>query len=128
MADVDVQLAGYKVPAGWVISADPRISNTMASIYPQPERFVPERFVPSKCPFSALRAQAELPPDVNAERPTGAWFPGGIGSHSCPGLPMAYKVSQVLLRCLYYLRFVPVWPPTDPNLCQTSGGGHTPGA
>ena len=96
MADIDVELAGYRIPAGWVISADPRIGNSMASVYPQPERFIPERFIPSKCPFSALRDAVELPPNVNAARPAGAWFPGGIGSHACPGLPMAYTVSQVM--------------------------------
>eukprot|EP00976_Prorocentrum_cordatum_P071802 1180462-Prorocentrum_minimum.AAC.6 len=38
MSSEDVTVGGYTVPAGWVISADPRISNNSPDVFPEPEK------------------------------------------------------------------------------------------
>jgi cytochrome P450 len=107
-ASEDVTIGGYTIPAGWVISADPRISNNSPDIFPRPEKFIPERFMGGGCPFGfgsgsgdqatndAMKAQFELSKGGNSKFPDGAWFPGGIGSHKCPGVPLAMLTAKVM--------------------------------
>lgn len=94
----DIEVSGYRIPAGTVVTADPRIGNAMSALFPEPQSFVPERWMSDfdlnrnhkqgpGCPFagSALRLPKE------------GWFPGGIGKHGCPGLPLAELSVRVFL-------------------------------
>ncbi|MFM1798502.1 MAG: hypothetical protein RLZZ117_780 [Cyanobacteriota bacterium] len=92
LASEDVAIAGFWIPAGTVITADPRISNRMPALYPEPEVFQPERWIKpnghtSRCPFAGSAALL----------PKGAWFPGGIGVHGCPGIPLAELCGRMFL-------------------------------
>ena len=89
----DISIAGFRIPAGTVVTVDPRISNKWPSVFPEPERFAPDRWVSSssittsQCPVagSALRL------------PKNAWFPGGTGNHGCPGIPLAELSVRIFL-------------------------------
>lgn len=94
----DISITGYKIPAGTVVTADPRIGNFMPSLFPEPKAFEPQRWIAkqisedghqqvSRCPFagSASRLSKE------------GWFPGGIGTHGCPGLPLAELSVRIFL-------------------------------
>ena len=94
----DIEVSGYRIPAGTVVTADPRIGNSMSALFPEPQSFTPERWMRDPdgnnnlnpirgCPFagSALRLPKE------------GWFPGGIGKHGCPGLPLAELSVRVFL-------------------------------
>ncbi|MFZ9552225.1 MAG: cytochrome P450 [Hylemonella sp.] len=92
LASDDVAIAGFRIPAGTVITADPRIGNRLPSLYPEPDLFEPERWIQrdgarSRCPFAGSAAVL----------PRAAWFPGGIGSHSCPGIPLAELCGRIFL-------------------------------
>eukprot|EP00466_Bigelowiella_natans_P021247 jgi/Bigna1/145420/aug1.99_g20128 len=75
----DIELAGYRIPKGWVVTADPRIANKQEDIFGtdidsyNPERFIQKRFTSNE------------------------FFPGGIGSHACPGIEMSELVSMTYL-------------------------------
>lgn len=102
VASEDVAIAGFRIPAGTVITADPRIANRMASLHPEPEVFQPERWVkpngkPSRCPFAG---RATL-------LPKGAWFPGGIGVHGCPGIPLAELCGRMFL--VRWMQAIQAW-------------------
>lgn len=127
MASEDVEIGGYTIPAGWVISADPRISNNSPDVFDQPEKYMPERFLSGGCPFGfgsggddgktdELRAQYELCQAGGGQLPEGAWFPGGIGSHKCPGVPLAMLSAKVTLA--KFLERFESWEPesdAEPN-------------
>ncbi|MEB3335389.1 MAG: cytochrome P450 [Cyanobacteriota bacterium] len=92
LAAEDVAIAGFRIPAGTVITADPRIGNRMAMLHPEPQLFRPERWVKStgttsRCPFAGSASLL----------PKGAWFPGGIGVHGCPGIPLAELSGRLFL-------------------------------
>eukprot|EP00913_Durusdinium_trenchii_P020773 g19513.t1 len=81
LAEEDLNIGGYRVPKGFVVSADPRISNRDPELHADSDSFKPERFL-------------ERP---TRQMPQGSWFPGGIGLHGCPGIPLAMLVSKVFL-------------------------------
>jgi cytochrome P450 len=92
VASEDVAIGGFQIPAGTVITADPRIGNRMPALHPEPEVFQPERWVKpkgqtSRCPFAGSATLL----------PKGAWFPGGIGVHGCPGIPLAELCGRMFL-------------------------------
>ena len=47
-------LAGYDIPAGYALTADPRIPFLDPANYPEPQEFRPERFLPEvgRCRFT----------------------------------------------------------------------------
>ena len=100
-------VGGFEVPAGYVVTADPRIGNRMAALFPEPDRFAPERWIrsgqdaasASRCPFAGTATSL----------PRGGWFPGGIGRHGCPGLPLAELCGRVFL--LRWLQRIEAWHP-----------------
>jgi cytochrome P450 len=82
----------------------------MPSLHPQPEVFQPERWVKpngnsSRCPFAGRATQL----------PKGAWFPGGIGVHGCPGLPLAELCGRIFL--VRWMQAIQTWrkPEGSPN-------------
>ena len=89
----DFSLAGYRIPAGMPIQTDPRIGNQDPTLFPEPELFEPLRWVPrddessSKCPFAG---------SATSMKP-GSWFPGGIGAHQCPGIPIAEMAGKQIV-------------------------------
>ena len=93
-----------------VVTADPRISNRLASLFPQPDRFEPERWVApattrantgSRCPVAGTALRL----------PRGAWFPGGTGNHGCPGLPLAELCGRIFL--VRWMQAIKGWQPAD---------------
>lgn len=142
VASEAVEIAGFEIPAGWVVTADPRIGNASAEVrtagraaqverdaetdtrppsmqlFPEPATFGPERWTESGeaprgpegerggCPFAAVAGSA-------ASLPAGGWFPGGVGLHSCPGIPLAELVCRMFL--VRWLEGVESWerPPGD---------------
>lgn len=102
VASEDVAIAGFRIPAGTVITADPRIGNRMPSLYPEPAVFQPERWIKpentgSRCPFAGSAALL----------PRAAWFPGGIGTHSCPGIPLAELCGRIFL--VRWMQAIQAW-------------------
>jgi cytochrome P450 len=102
VASEQISIAGYDVEAGTVVTADARIANLMASLHPDPERFEPRRWVAppvgdgpsaaavddaSSCPMAGLASRLKV----------NAWHPGGIGLHSCPGVPLAELCSRIFV-------------------------------
>lgn len=81
LAEEELQIGGYRIPKGYVVSADPRISNMDSKLHAKPDTFDPDRFI-------------ERP---TRQMPSGSWFPGGIGLHGCPGIPFAMLISKVFL-------------------------------
>lgn len=81
LAEEELQIGGYRIPKGYVVSADPRISNMDSKLHAKAETFDPDRFI-------------ERP---TRQMPSGSWFPGGIGLHGCPGIPFAMLISKVFL-------------------------------
>ncbi|CAE7632285.1 cyp120 [Symbiodinium pilosum] len=95
LAEEDLEIAGYRIPKGFVVSADPRITNMDPELHPDPLSFNPDRFV--ECPATSL--------------PKGTWFPGGIGLHGCPGIPLAMLISKVFLAD--FVQRFKNWQPTS---------------
>ena len=93
MSDVDIKMGKFRIPAGTVISADPRISNFDDKLFPNPDTAIPERWWPegvirrSGCPLQATALN----------NGPGSWFPGGIGAHQCPGIHLAETVCSIFL-------------------------------
>ena len=84
-------LAGYTIPSGYVLTADPRIAFLNPDFFPDPEDYRPERFLPAENPAIA--------PDN--------FFPGGMGQHKCPGISLSNLMVSIYLVYL--------------NSCLTSG-------
>ncbi len=81
----DVEYAGYRIPAGWMVDISPMITHRMPEIYPDPNRFDPDRFAPpreedKRYPFSLVGF--------------------GGGSHTCIGLELAKLEMKVFLATL----------------------------
>jgi len=75
MATEDIEIAGYAIPKGWVVSADPRIANQQADVFGEDvSDYNPRRF-------------------LNNDYVSDEFFPGGIGSHQCPGIDLAQLVT-----------------------------------
>ena len=102
LAADDVAIGGFRIPAGTVITADPRIGNRMPTLFPEPVVFQPERWVKptgssGSCPFAGTAALL----------PKAAWFPGGIGLHGCPGIPLAELCGRMFL--VRWLQAIKAW-------------------
>lgn len=107
LTSADISIAGFHIPAGMVVTVDPRIGNLMASIFPEPDRFSPDRWVPSRRP-----ATSRCPVAGTAQRlPKGAWFPGGTGNHGCPGIPLAELCVRIFL--VRWMQAIQTWRQPD---------------
>ena len=111
LAAKDVAIAGFRIPAGTVITADPRIGNRMPSLYPEPDAFQPERWIKRdgnrrRCPLTGTATSLVK----------GAWFPGGIGTHQCPGIPLAELCGRIFL--VRWMQVIQTW--RQPNDSRNS--------
>lgn len=96
----DTVIGGYTIPKGVVVTADPRIGNRMEALFPSPSTFAPERWVADAAPSASGEATAsgKCPITGSASKlPRGGWFPGGIGVHGCPGVPLAELLGCIFL-------------------------------
>jgi cytochrome P450 len=73
----DLEVDGYHIPAGSVLSFVPFITHRHPEFWPDPEKFDPERFAPG------------------AERHKFAYFPFGVGARQCIGSQFA--IMELLL-------------------------------
>ena len=83
----DFELAGYRIPAGTVLAASPRVSNRIGGDFPDPERFDPGRYIDPR--------QEDL-------QNRWTWIPFGAGKHRCVGNAFAMMqmkaIFSVILR------------------------------
>ncbi len=82
-----MKIMGYDLPTGTVVAAGAFATHRLASIYPEPDRFVPARFLnKTYSPFE--------------------FFPFGGGARRCLGAAFAiYEMKQVLFTMLKLHRF-----------------------
>ena len=107
LTSADISIAGFHIPAGMVVTVDPRIGNLMASVFPEPTRFAPDRWRPS-----SGSTTSRCPVAGTAERlPKGAWFPGGTGNHGCPGIPLTELCLRIFL--VRWMQAVQSWRQPD---------------
>jgi sterol 14alpha-demethylase len=87
VAKEDMDVLGYRVPAGSLVGATPSVSNRIGSDFPEPGSFVPERY---------------LDPRFEDRENPWTWIPFGAGRHRCVGAPFAMMqlkaIFSVLLR------------------------------
>ncbi len=83
----ELEVQGYRVPAGALVGATPAISNRIAADFPDPDAFAPQRYTEPR--------QEDL---VNRW----TWIPFGAGRHRCVGANFAMiqlkAIFLVLLR------------------------------
>jgi sterol 14-demethylase len=87
IAKEDIEIGGYRVPAGTMVGATPAISNRIPEDFPQPDVFDPGRYLDPR--------QEDL---INRW----TWIPFGAGRHRCVGSAFAMMqlkaIFSVLLR------------------------------
>ena len=87
MATEDIDVLGYRVPAGSLVGATPSVSNRIGEDFPDPNAFVPDRY---------------LDPRFEDRANPWTWIPFGAGRHRCVGAPFAMMqlkaIFSVLLR------------------------------
>jgi cytochrome P450 len=91
---VDVELGGYRVPAGSFVIMSQWVAHRDARWYPRPEEFDPQRWAPQ----------------ARAQRPKFAYFPFGAGPRVCIGESFAWLEMGLVLATLaqrWRLRLVP---------------------
>ena len=81
--ELDVQ--GYRIPAGALVGASPAISNRIAADFPDPDAFAPERY--------AQPRQEDL---INRW----TWIPFGAGRHRCVGANFALIQLKAIFSAL----------------------------
>ena len=83
----EIELAGHTIPPGTVVAASPRVSNRIASDFPQPDSFDPGRYIDPR--------QEDL-------QNRWTWIPFGAGKHRCVGNAFAMMqmkaIFSVILR------------------------------
>lgn len=87
VATEDLEVLGYRVPAGSLVGATPSVSNRIGEDFPDPNGFVPDRY---------------LDPRFEDRANPWTWIPFGAGRHRCVGAPFAMMqlkaIFSVLLR------------------------------
>jgi sterol 14-demethylase len=87
VAKQDLEIGGYRVPAGAMVGASPAVSNRIATDFPEPDRFDPARYGQPR--------QEDL---INRW----TWIPFGAGKHRCVGSAFAMMqlkaIFSVILR------------------------------
>jgi cytochrome P450 len=108
-ATQDVEVAGYRIPAGHTIYISIALVQADAGLYPEPERFRPERFL----------GDGPVP---------GSWLAFGGGLRRCLGMSFALVESiEVLRAVLSRHHLVPDRPKPEPpvarNVCMAPKRG-----
>ncbi|MBV9545880.1 MAG: cytochrome P450, partial [Chloroflexi bacterium] len=86
----DVELEGYRLPAGSFVTFSQWVTHHLPDLFPDPHRFWPERF----------------DPDAGDGHPSAAYFPFGAGSHGCIGGGYATQQLKLVLPTILR-RFTP---------------------
>jgi pentalenene oxygenase len=81
---VDVEIAGYRIPAGSTVLFSPYALHRDPGLYPEPDRFDPERWRPGGC----------------AELPRISYVPFGAGIRSCIGEQFALTEMLTVVGCV----------------------------
>jgi len=91
VATREVELDGYRIPAGAFVTSTPYGNHFLAEVWPDPERFDPERFAPDRREDKVHRL---------------AFAPFGAGVHKCIGMHFAgMQVRAVLHELLTRFRW-----------------------
>jgi len=93
------KLAGYDIPAGYTLTADPRIPFKDEALFPDVDAFKPERFI-----SGSVESQRNV---VTGD----TYFPGGMGQHQCPGISLAVVMTQIFLA--EFSAAIDSWTPTS---------------
>jgi sterol 14-demethylase len=87
VAAEEMDVLGYRIPAGTLVGATPSVSNRIPEDFPDPDAFVSDRYLDP-------RNEDRLNPWT--------WIPFGAGRHRCVGAPFAMMqlkaIFSVLLR------------------------------
>jgi sterol 14-demethylase len=87
VAKVDLEVEGFRIPAGSMVGASPSVSNRLPEAFPDADRFDPARYLD--------------PREEDATNPW-SWIPFGAGRHRCVGAAFAMMqlkaIFAVLLR------------------------------
>jgi sterol 14-demethylase len=81
----ELDVLGYRIPAGALVGASPAISNRIAGDFPDPDRFAPERYAEPR--------QEDL---INRW----TWIPFGAGRHRCVGANFAMIQLKAIFSAL----------------------------
>ena len=85
VANVDVEVAGYRIPAGKMVAASPAISNRLPEAFGDPEVFRPDRYLED--------------PGADLANPWN-WIPFGAGRHRCVGAAFAMMQLKAIFSVL----------------------------
>jgi retinoid hydroxylase len=85
----DIEYAGYRIPAGWMVDISPMLTHRLPELYKDPDRFDPDRFAP--------------PREEDKQHPF-ALIGFGSGSHVCLGYQFAQMEMKIFMSMLllYY--------------------------
>jgi cytochrome P450 len=83
-ASTEVDLGGYRIPAGAQVCYSPYALHRDPAVHPDPDRFDPDRWLPE-------RAQGT---------PRNAYIPFGAGNRGCIGEPIAWAQATVTLAAI----------------------------
>jgi len=81
----DIEYAGYRIPAGWLVTISPMLTHRLPELYTDPDRFDPDRFAP--------------PREEDKKHPL-ALMGFGHGSHRCLGMEFAQMEMKIVLSTL----------------------------
>lgn len=86
----DLDVGGWRLPAGSIVVALPWVLHRDARFWPEPLRFRPDRWLDDRGRF-----------DEGAPgQPRGAWFPFGFGARRCIGDQFAWTEASLVLATL----------------------------
>jgi len=85
VANVDVEVGGYRIPAGKMVAASPAISNRLPEAFGDPQVFRPGRYLED--------------PGADVANPWN-WIPFGAGRHRCVGAQFAMMQLKAIFSVL----------------------------
>lgn len=85
VANIDVEVGGYRIPKGKMVAASPSVSNRLPEAFGDPEAFRPGRYLED--------------PAADAANPWN-WIPFGAGRHRCVGAQFAMMQLKAIFSVL----------------------------